>query len=299
MLNNIFRVSPHPKIIRDRVRFDDDFRFCFGFVDEFCVGAEPVEDVVDAFGFDTEMVLFGLAAVHERVIVDVLLDVDAVFAAFDEFDRFDGLVGSFNIHDALYAEMGDGVVFVYVADEVVSAVGGQDLVWVDKIVTGGAIVAATVVELFVGAVVAVEEFDFGAVIDGFMKDIEGIEELRVCGAQLLVVFVFGIPVSAQLGYFTDQVIPLVGGDAGGGTETVDDEVQFCRAEFMLIVPALVVDNRVSGGDKLIQISADAFAGMRYSGLPFQEIQNFFLAQAVVLVCILFEDPEDRVTGQFI
>lgn len=245
------------------------------------------------------MVFFGLAAVHEGVVVDVLLDVDAVFAAFDEFDRFDGLVGGFDIHDALYAEMGDGVVFVYVADEVVSAVGGQDLVWVDKIVTGVAVVTATVVELFVSAVVAIEEFDFGAVVDGLVENIESIEELRVCGAQLLVVFVFGIPVSAQLGYFTDQVIPLVGGDAGRGTETVDDQVQFCRAEFMLIVPALVVDNRVSGGDELIQVSADAFAGMRYSGLPFQEIEDFFLAQAMILIGILFEDSEDRVTGQFI
>lgn len=293
------RIPSHPKIIRDRVRFDDDFCFGFGFVDEFCVGAEPVEDVVDAFCFDAKVVLLGLAAVHEGVVVDVLLDVDAVFAAFDEFDRFDGLVGGFDVHDALYAEMGNGIVFIYVADEVVSAVGGQDLVWVDKIVTGVAVVTATVVELFVGAVVAVEEFDFGAVVDGLVKNIEGIEELRVCGTQLLVVFVFGIPVSAQLGYLADQIIPLIGGDAGGGTKTVNDEIQFCGAEFMLIVPALVVDNRVSGGDKLIQISADAFAGMRYSGLPFQEIQNFFLAQAMVLVCILFEDLEDRMTGQFI
>ena len=141
--------------------------------------AEIVNNVVDDIAVDAELHLYDIAAEHINVLCDVLREIQSVFLALSFLKRLYRRIKDADILNAVDTIIGDIIVFVIVADEIVTSADNRHLIRIDNILSELAVRAFAWVELFIHIIAAILKLDLLFLLDSLIKDINGIEKLSV------------------------------------------------------------------------------------------------------------------------
>ena len=167
------------------------------------------------------------------------------------------------------------VILVNIANKIMPTIGNHDSVWVHLVCFWLAVFIKPGMQALVYRVIAILKHHAPVRRNRFVQNVEAVHELWVGGAVQTLPQCRLIPLAAK-GTHLRRHIPALGvRNARVIHKAVGQQIQFRFAEFMLIVPAVPVFQRVASRYKLAQIHAYALASDLQSIIllkPFRDIR---------------------------
>lgn len=202
----------------------------FRFVIEADTASEPINQFTRHFrrGFHGHNSTFPRE--HIDMLSHVLGQVQAMFHTLHFALWFCRCVRHGDIADMVNTVMGDVVVLVHIANQVILPIGGNHLIRVDQILLRLSAVIRSQMELLVRTVVAVVENHLPILLNGFIQNLNGVEQfciLRLIFRQIADMTDFGleVPIGQPLDLL-NQILALAVGDVLGEQEAINEQPQF-------------------------------------------------------------------------
>lgn len=139
-------------------------------------------------------------------------------------------VQQFNIADAVQAVIGNIVILIVIADQVVSPVDCGNLIWIDNIVPRCSILVFSGVELFICTILVVGKRHLFPFADGLVQHVNRIKKLiavpgLIRQSENMLYLCFEVSIGKPFN-LTDEFLALAVWSMLGKRETVDEQPQF-------------------------------------------------------------------------
>ena len=284
------------------------------FVAEPHILAEHVDDIAEHRLVRAEDHAGILAREHIDMLFHICRQVE--LSAVGTCERFKGLRAlgeKLHIRHAVDAVVADVVVFVIVTDEVILALLGDQLIWVDDILPRRAVGMPAAMQLLIRMILKIAEPHLAAAVDRLVEQLHIIKQLLIVGlipgrhARDVLHARSEVDVR-ELRELFDQLLVLLIRDMAGEQHAVDEQAQLAVGELafeikvrendVLLLAAVLIAGGTRGFtvidvvaelDQVHQVAFDRLAVNRHIVLAAEDILNLALAETVVLVRIALED----------
>ena len=141
--------------------------------------SEKVNDQADRTFRSHKFHLFRLSGKHVQVLVHIVLEIQPVFQAFHLAFRFHRSLQQGNICNPVNTVVGNRIVMVVVADQVVPPLAGHHLVRIQRLAFHGAVCVHSGMQFHIRSIVVVGNPDLFPGGNRLVQDIDGVEQLRI------------------------------------------------------------------------------------------------------------------------